>query len=133
LPPAGSGGYASFAAAGDIRSRDPVSFQRDFALGAAARASEMVIGLLTLDLHFPGARSLKDKRQALRSLETRIRNRFNVSVAEVEHQDLWQRARVAVVGVNTDHVHLEATLRSVAGAAEFSRDIQLLDAQTEYL
>jgi uncharacterized protein len=48
----------------------------------------MVIGLLTLDLHFPGARSLKDKRQALRSLETRIRNRFNVSLAEVEHQDL---------------------------------------------
>jgi hypothetical protein len=93
----------------------------------------MVIGLLTLDLHFPGARSLKDKRQALRSLETRIRNRFNVSVAEVEHQDLWQRARLAVVSVNTDHVHLESTLRSVAGEAEFSREIQLLDAQTEIL
>src|SRR4029450_99541 len=68
----------------------------------------MVIGLLTLDLHFPGARSLKDKRQALRSLETRIRNRFNVAVAEVEHQDLWQRARLAVVSVNTDHGHLES-------------------------
>jgi uncharacterized protein YlxP (DUF503 family) len=93
----------------------------------------MVIGLLTLDLHFPGARSLKDKRQALRSLETRIRNRFNVAVAEVEHQDLWQRARLAVVSVNTDHVHLESTLRSVAGEAEFSREIQLLDAQTEIL
>ena len=58
----------------------------------------MVIGLLMLDLHFPGARSLKDKRQALRSLETRIRNRFNVSLAEVEHQDLWQRARLGGVG-----------------------------------
>ena len=41
----------------------------------------MIIGLLTLDLHFPGARSLKDKRQALRSLETKLRNRFNVAVA----------------------------------------------------
>ena len=59
----------------------------------------MIIGLLTLDLHFPGARSLKDKRQALRSLMTRIRNEWNVSVAEVEHQDLWQRATVAVVTV----------------------------------
>ena len=77
----------------------------------------MVIGLLTLDLHFPGARSLKDKRQALRSLETRIRNRHNVSLAEVEHQDLWQRARIAVVGVNTDHAHLESTLATVAGEA----------------
>lgn len=93
----------------------------------------MVIGLLTLDLHFPGARSLKDKRQALRSLEARIRNRFNVSVAEVEHQDLWQRSRLAVVSVNTDHVHLESTLQSIAGEAGSARDIQLLDAQTEIL
>ena len=91
----------------------------------------MVIGLLTLDLHFPGARSLKDKRQALRSLETRIRNRFNVSLAEVEHQDLWQRARLAVVSVNTDHVHLESTLQKVAGEAGTARDIELLDAHVE--
>jgi hypothetical protein len=93
----------------------------------------LVIGLLTLDLHLPGARSLKDKRQALRSLEARVRNRFNVSLAEVEHQDLWQRARLAVVSVNTDHDHLEATLRSVAAEAEHSREIQVLDAQTEFL
>jgi uncharacterized protein len=93
----------------------------------------MVIGLLTLELHFPGARSLKDKRQALRSLETRIRNRFNVSVAEVEHQDLWQRARLAVVSVNTDHSHLEATLSSIAGEAGRARDILLVDSQTELL
>jgi uncharacterized protein len=93
----------------------------------------MVIGLLTLDLHFPGARSLKDKRQALRSLETRIRNRFNVSIAEVEHQDLWQRARLAVVAVNTDHGHLDSTLQSVAGEAGRARDIDLLDAHTEIL
>jgi uncharacterized protein len=93
----------------------------------------MVIGLLTLDLHFPGARSLKDKRQALRSLETRVRNRFNVSLAEVEHQDLWQRARLAVVSVNTDHAHLESTLHSVAGEAERSANIQVLDAHTEIL
>jgi uncharacterized protein YlxP (DUF503 family) len=93
----------------------------------------MVIGLLTLDLHFPGARSLKDKRQALRSLETRIRNRHNVSLAEVEHQDLWQRARIAVVGVNTDHAHLESTLTTVAGEAAVARDVLLVDQQMEFL
>jgi uncharacterized protein YlxP (DUF503 family) len=93
----------------------------------------MVIGLLTLDLHFPGARSLKDKRQALRSLEEKVRHRFNVSIAEVEHQDLWQRARLAVVSVNTDHSHLESTLASVAGAAGMARDILLVDSQTEIL
>ena len=93
----------------------------------------MVIGLLTLDLHFPGARSLKDKRQVMRGLVGRIRKRFNVSVTEVEHQDLWQRARLAVVSVNTDHGHLEATLQSVAGEAASTRDAELVDQQTEVL
>jgi uncharacterized protein YlxP (DUF503 family) len=93
----------------------------------------MVIGLLSLDLHFPGARSLKDKRQALRSLETRIRNRFNVSVAEVEHQDLWQRARLAVVAVNTDHVHLESTLQGVVSEAEHAREILVVGSEMETL
>jgi uncharacterized protein YlxP (DUF503 family) len=93
----------------------------------------MVIGLLTLELHFPGARSLKDKRQALRSLETKIKNRHNVSVAEVEHQDLWQRALLAVVGVNTDHAHLETTLQQVAGEAGNARDVLLVDSQVEFL
>jgi uncharacterized protein YlxP (DUF503 family) len=86
-----------------------------------------------LELHFPGARSLKDKRQALRSLEQRIRNRFNVSIAEVEHQDLWQRSRLAVVSVNTDHGHLESTLDSVAGEAGRARDVLLMDSHTEML
>jgi len=93
----------------------------------------MVIGLLMLDLHFPGARSLKDKRQALQSLETRLRKRFNVSLAEVEHQDLWQRARLAVVSVNTDAGHLDATLAAVSDEAGREREIELLDASTERL
>lgn len=93
----------------------------------------MVIGLLTLDLHFPGARSLKDKRQALRSLEARVRNRHNVAIAEVEHQDLWQRARLAVVTVNTDHGHMESTLAAVAGEAATARDVLLVDQQLEVL
>jgi hypothetical protein len=93
----------------------------------------MVIGLLTLELHFPGAQSLKDKRQALRSLVERLRNRHNVSLAEVEHQDLWQRATLAVVSVNTDQVHLESTLSSVAGEAATARDIELLDQRLELL
>jgi hypothetical protein len=93
----------------------------------------MVIGLLTLELHFPGARSLKDKRQVLRSLEQRVRNRHNVSVAEVDHQDAWQRATLAVVGVNTDQVHLEQTLAAVAAEAASARDALLVDQHMEVL
>lgn len=62
----------------------------------------MVVKLLTLDLHFPGCSSLKEKRFVLSSLKTRLRQRFNVSVAEVEYQDKWQRSRLAVSMVATD-------------------------------
>jgi hypothetical protein len=93
----------------------------------------LVVGLLTLELHFPGARSLKEKRQALRSLEQRIRNRYNVAIAEVEYQDLWQRARLAVVSVNTDRGHLDSTLSGVAREAAGARGAMLLDSATEIL
>ena len=93
----------------------------------------MVIGVCTIELVIPDARSLKDKRQALRSLETRVRNRHNVSLAEVEHQDLWQRATLAVVAVNTDLGHLESTLSAVAGEAATARDVLLVDQNVEIL
>jgi uncharacterized protein len=93
----------------------------------------MVIGLLTLDLHIPAAHSLKDKRHALRGLEARLRERHNVAVAEVEHQDLWQRARLAVVSVNTDAAHLDATLQAAVGEAERAHLLEVLDVHTEIL
>jgi uncharacterized protein YlxP (DUF503 family) len=93
----------------------------------------MLIGLLTLELHLPGAHSLKDKRQALRRLEARIKERYNVAVAEVEHQDLWQRARLAVVTVNTDGRHLDATLAGVTSEAGRARDVELVDSFVERL
>ena len=56
----------------------------------------MVVGLLALEIHLPDAHSLKDKRQVVRKLKERLRARFNVAVAELDHQDLWQRATVGV-------------------------------------
>jgi uncharacterized protein YlxP (DUF503 family) len=58
----------------------------------------MVVGLLSLELFIAGAQSLKDKRMVLRSLKDRLR-RFNVAVAEIEHQQLWQRAGLGVVTI----------------------------------
>lgn len=77
----------------------------------------MHIGLLTLEIHLPDAHSLKDKRVVLRSLKDRLR-KFNVSVAEYDHQDLWQRAAVGVVSISSDHVVLEKTLNAVIEEAE---------------
>ena len=67
----------------------------------------MVIGCLTVTLHVPGSRSLKDKRQVVRSLTARLRNTFNVAVAEVEDQDTWQVATLGVVCVSGDRRHAD--------------------------
>ncbi len=73
----------------------------------------MVIGVLSVELHVPGSRSLKDKRMVLRRIKDRLK-KFNVAVAEVEHQDLWQRAALAVVTVSSDEQHADRELAAVA-------------------
>jgi len=70
----------------------------------------MVVGLLTVDLRFPKNGSLKEKRMALRRLTERLKQRFNLSVAEVENQDLWQRSTLAVANVNTSAREADSTL-----------------------
>jgi uncharacterized protein YlxP (DUF503 family) len=70
----------------------------------------MVVGLLTVELHFPENSSLKGKRMLLRRLTERLKQRFNVSVAEVEHQDLWQRSTLALACVNTSGREADSTL-----------------------
>lgn len=78
----------------------------------------VVIALLTLDIHIPHAHSLKEKRMVVRSLKDRLRAKFNVSVSEVHHQDLWQRAQVSVVTVGSDEGFLEKVLQQAAEEAE---------------
>lgn len=78
----------------------------------------MVVGLLTLEVHLPYAQSLKDKRQVLRSLKDRLRSHFNVAVAEVDHQELWQRATIGVVSVSNEQVHVARLLENVEEEAE---------------
>jgi uncharacterized protein YlxP (DUF503 family) len=78
----------------------------------------MPIGLLTLEIHIPDARTLKDKRQVLRSLKDRLRSRFNVAIAELDYQDTWQRAQVGIVSLSNDMSHLEQSLQTVLNEAE---------------
>ena len=85
-------------------------------------------------LHLPESGSLKDKRQISRSLSARIRNTFNVAVAEVEDQDLWQRLTLAVCCVSTDSSHANEMVSNVVQfVQESDRDIELLDYETEII
>lgn len=78
----------------------------------------MPIGLLTLEIHIPDARSLKDKRQVLRSLKDRLRGHFNVAVAELDHQDTWQRSVIGVVTLSSNERHLQESLQIVFAESE---------------
>lgn len=92
----------------------------------------MNIGLLTLEVVIPYAQSLKDKRQVIRSLRDRLK-KFNISIAECGHQDLWQRSTLGIVAISSDHTILERTLQAVTDEAERILEGNLARCQIEYL
>ena len=74
----------------------------------------MVVGILRLTLHVQGASSLKDKRQVVRKVVDRLRSRFNVTVAEVGENDIWQRAVIGIAAVSNDHSFVNEVLDKCA-------------------
>ena len=94
----------------------------------------MVIGLCTIELHLPASNSLKDKRSVLKSVIRRIRNEFNVSIAEVDDQDVWRSAVLGVVTVSNDRAYAHGLLTGVVNWIERNRlDADLVDYQIEML
>lgn len=77
----------------------------------------MVVAVLSLELHLPDARSLKEKRMVLRRVKDCL-HKFNVAVAEVAHQDLWQRAGLAIVTVSGTVAHAERELAAAEDKIE---------------
>ena len=94
------------------------------------------VGILSVELHFPEAGSLKGKRKHVRSAKAQLQNRFGASVAEVDHHDLWQRAALTVACVARGHRELEQLLdgaeRYLAGQdwdlVRVEREVVTLDA-----
>jgi uncharacterized protein YlxP (DUF503 family) len=91
------------------------------------------IGVITLELRLDDSHSLKDKRHFVKSLKDRLRTRFNVAVAEIDYQDLWQRGLVAVVTVSSDQTRAEQTLQSVERDAASLLGPLLVAVTTEWL
>ena len=92
----------------------------------------MTIALLSIELFLPMSQSLKDKRMVLRRLKDRLAA-FNVAIAEVAHQDLWQRAGLGVVTVATSDDMAEKTLSSVLNEIERLEPGLVTTSQVEYL
>jgi len=91
------------------------------------------IGVLTLELRLEHSHSLKEKRHVVQGLKERLRHKFNVAVAEIDGQDLWQRATLAAVTVSSSHDFAEKVLRSVEDEAAALLGAALADASVEWL
>jgi len=86
---------------------------------------------LTLELFLPDNHSLKGKRLVLNHLKDQVRNRFNVSVAEVGNNDLWQRCQLGVAVVSNERVFADQVLSKVVSLVASDRRAVLLDYQVE--
>lgn len=93
----------------------------------------MIVGLLTVELRLPECQSLKEKRMLIKSLKDKIRNTFNISVAEVDGLEKWQVATLGMAYVGTDKVHVDQALSKIVDFIDRSRQVDMIDYNTEIL
>jgi uncharacterized protein YlxP (DUF503 family) len=91
------------------------------------------IGVLTLELRIETSHSLKEKRHVVQGLKDRLRHKFNVAVAEIANQDLWQRATLAAVTVSSDRENAEKVLRGVEDEVAGMVGSALVEATVEWI
>ncbi len=93
----------------------------------------MKVGALRVELLVPGAQSLKDKRRAVKSLKDRIRHKFNVSVAEVDHHEAWQRTALGVAAAGSDGAYVRKVLEEVLKLMRRDASVQVASHEIETL
>jgi uncharacterized protein len=93
----------------------------------------VLVALERFDLRIPGSRSLKEKRHVVSSLTAAVRHRFPVSVAEVDHHDLWQRATIAVAAVGVDQHHLRRVMHEVEKMVDRWGETEIIEAELQML
>ncbi|MCB0289065.1 MAG: DUF503 domain-containing protein [Calditrichaeota bacterium] len=93
----------------------------------------MIVAVLTVDLYLPGAFSLKDKRMVIRKIKDRLAHKFNISIAEVDFQDKWQRARLGIAQVGSDYEYLDKNINTIFKILDELDSAEIVDHQIEYL
>ena len=93
----------------------------------------MIVGLCTIELYIPDSHSLKAKRQVIRSLKQRLRDKFNVSVAEVGGQDLWQKALLGIACVANESAYVNQVLDQAVNLVRSVPSIELGKYRIEML
>ncbi len=93
----------------------------------------MVIALLTVELYIPGATSLKEKRMVVRGIKDRISHHYNVSIAELDFQDKWQRARLGIVQIGNDFKYVEKNMQAIFRLIDGNGLAQVVDHHLEFI
>lgn len=93
----------------------------------------MIVGLCTVELFMPDSHSLKDKRQVLQSLKNRLRDKFNVSVAEVGDLDLWQKAILGLACVANEAAHVNQVLDQALNLVHGVPTVQVVRSKIELM
>jgi uncharacterized protein YlxP (DUF503 family) len=93
----------------------------------------MIVGVCTVELFIPEGQSLKGKRQVLQSLKNRLREKFNVSVAEIGEQDLWQKAILGLACVANESAHVNQVLEQALNQIRSVPTIELIRSRIELL
>lgn len=91
----------------------------------------MVIGLLTVELLISASLSLKDKRNVLDSVKRKLQHKFNVSIAEIDYKDLWNKSVLAIVMVSDSTIVVDSHLQYVLNFIEKLREIEVLSVRRE--
>ena len=92
----------------------------------------MIVGSVLVELHIPQSTSLKAKRSVVNRIKQRIASRFNVSVAEVDYQDLWQRAAIGVAVVGGEKSVVESSLTKVVNLIQSEPSVEVLAVDVTY-
>lgn len=92
----------------------------------------MIVSVISWELHLDGCTSLKEKRAVLRSLKDRLRDRHNLSVAETNHQDRWQRAELCAAIVASDRRRAESVLSRADALVASDARVRIIDSSTVF-
>ena len=93
----------------------------------------MTVGILRLVIFIQDSNSLKQKRMVLHSLKARLRNNFNVAVTQIGDEDKWQKATLAVVGVERDGKNMNSILSGIINFLEKFHSINIIDYEMELI
>ncbi len=94
---------------------------------------QTIIGVLTLDIHIPYSGSLKEKRMVVKSIKDKLHHKFNVSVAEVDFTDKWQRTRLGIVQVGSDYKYIEKNMDIIFNLIDSNDAIEIVDHNFEFI